>query len=66
MQGEPYPDDPYEVLGVSRQATEGQIRRAYHRAVRAWHPDLHPDVGEEGLRRLQRARWAYDTLRDPR
>lgn len=35
--------DLYTVLGVSRTASEEEIKRAYRQAVKACHPDLHPD-----------------------
>src|SRR6476619_7468140 len=34
--------DPYEVLGVSRDATADQIRAAYRKLAKTSHPDLHP------------------------
>jgi DnaJ-class molecular chaperone len=35
-------EDPYKTLGVSRDASQDDIRRAYHKAARKHHPDLNP------------------------
>ncbi|GAB9473097.1 Molecular chaperone [Globisporangium polare] len=37
-----YQEDPYKVLGVSRQASESEIKRAYRQLALKWHPDKNP------------------------
>jgi curved DNA-binding protein CbpA len=50
-------DDPYQILGVSRDATKARIKRAYRRLVMKWHPDKNPDNpdAEEQFRKIQQA-----------
>ncbi len=56
--------DFYVLLGVSREASDGDIRRAYKRLARQYHPDLNPGDREAALRFHDIAR-AFETLTDP-
>ncbi len=42
--------DPYQVLGVSRAASRAEVRAAYHRLARRWHPDFYAAPGQERAR----------------
>jgi curved DNA-binding protein CbpA len=50
--------DPFQVLGVSRDADDGTIRRRYLELVRQFSPERAPE-------RFAKIREAYDRLRDP-
>ena len=56
--------DYYEVLGVSRTATAGDIKKAYRKLARKYHPDVNRDdkTAEEKFKDI---REAYDVLSDP-
>ncbi|HKA92243.1 MAG TPA: J domain-containing protein [Acidimicrobiia bacterium] len=58
------PRSYYEVLGVSSQATEADIKRAYRALARRYHPDSHPD-DPDAETRFKEVTIAYETLRDP-
>src|ERR671932_2538139 len=57
------PRDPYEVLGVARDADEQQIKKAFRRLARQLHPDVNkhdPDAEEK----FKEAAEAYEILSD--
>lgn len=35
--------NPYQILGISTNATENEIKKAYYKLVNAYHPDIHPE-----------------------
>jgi curved DNA-binding protein len=55
--------DFYEVLGVSRDASQEEIQRSYRKLARANHPDVNKDPEAEA--RFQEIAEAYDVLSDP-
>lgn len=56
--------DYYEVLGVAREATEADIKKAYRRLAMKHHPDRNQDDAEAG-QRFKEAKEAYEVLTDP-
>src|ERR1044072_1988985 len=55
--------DPYETLGVNRSATEQEIKNAFKKLARKFHPDLHPD-DKEAEARVKDLSAANDLLKD--
>jgi len=58
------PKDYYDILGVSKTASEKDIKQAYRRLARKYHPDINPGdkVAEAKFKEINEA---YETLKDP-
>ena len=69
------PNDPFAVLGISSSATEDEIKAAYRKLAKKYHPDLNPgdktaeqkmrEVNEAYTRALQIRKTGQDPYRDP-
>ena len=58
--------DYYEVLGIAREASQDDIKKAYRRLALRWHPDTHAEEGrEEAEATFKRISEAYEVLSDP-
>src|SRR5579883_2858429 len=55
--------DYYEVLGISRNATEDEVKRAFRRLAKQYHPDANKEQGAEA--RFVEVNEAYEVLSDP-
>lgn len=57
-------DDPYKILGVIPDASDEEIKRAYRRLAKQYHPDLHPGDAE-AARKMQQINDAYEQIKNP-
>jgi molecular chaperone DnaJ len=55
--------NPYEILGVDRDADADTVKKAYRRLARQYHPDVNPDP--ETQERFKEVSAAYEVLSDP-
>lgn len=57
-------DDPYKVLGVSPQASDEEIKKAYRRLAKQYHPDRNPG-DPVAAKKMQQINDAYDQIKNP-
>ena len=57
-------DDPYQILGVARDAPAAEIRKTYLRLAKQWHPDANPDKPQAEAR-FKQISAAHTLLADP-
>ena len=56
--------DPYQVLGVSPDASDEEIKRAYRKLAKQYHPDTNPG-DEYAAKKMQEINDAYDRIKNP-
>ena len=53
--------DPYEILGVSSNSSEKDIRKRYRKLCKRFHPDLHQG-DPQAAEMFKEVKWAYETI----
>lgn len=56
--------DPYSVLGISKDASKDEIKKAYRKKAKEFHPDLHPN-DPKAAEKMNEINEAYDMLSNP-
>ena len=57
--------DYYNTLGVNRNASQAEIKRAYRRKAKQFHPDMNPQEKKQAEKEFKRVTEAYEILSDP-
>ena len=55
--------DPYEVLGVSRDATDEEVKKAYRKLAKQYHPDVNPG-NKQAEEKMKEINAAYDAIKN--
>ena len=57
--------DYYEILGVNKDATDEELKKAYRKLAKKYHPDANPDNKAEAEAKFKEVNEAYENLSDP-
>ena len=58
--------DFYDILGISRGASDSEIKKAYRKLAMKWHPDKNQDNKETAEKKFKAVSEAYEILSDPK
>ena len=57
-------DDPYRVLGLTPDATDEEVKRAYRQLAKKYHPDMNPGDAY-AAQKMNEINAAYDQIKNP-
>ena len=57
-------NDYYKILGIKKDASDGEIKKAYRKLALKWHPDKNPNNREEAEEKFKKINEAYSVLSD--